>query len=78
MKSHAKDFRISETSKVKLSDWTTCTKPFYKSDKQYLKYLGQGVENLSAQQINPQGCQVFSFKHPSAAERGRIGIFNRS
>src|SRR6202451_3578952 len=43
--------------------------------------------------INPQGCQVFSFKHPSAAElkhdflwrttrdlpgRGKIGIFNRS
>lgn len=43
--------------------------------------------------INPQGCQVFSFKHPSAAElehdflwrttpclpeRGHIGIFNRS
>ncbi|NVO05394.1 MAG: polyphosphate kinase 2 family protein [Rhodoferax sp.] len=43
--------------------------------------------------VNPQGCQVFSFKHPSEAElqhdflwcstrdlpeRGRIGIFNRS
>jgi hypothetical protein len=43
--------------------------------------------------VNPQGCQVFSFKHPSALEldhdflwrttrclpeRGRIGIFNRS
>ena len=43
--------------------------------------------------VNPQGCQVFSFKHPSPAElqhdflwrttrdlpeRGRIGIFNRS
>ena len=43
--------------------------------------------------INPQGCQVFSFKHPSPVEldhdflwrttlslpeRGRIGIFNRS
>jgi PPK2 family polyphosphate:nucleotide phosphotransferase len=43
--------------------------------------------------INPQGCQVFSFKHPSGTElqhdflwrttrdlpeRGRIGIFNRS
>jgi PPK2 family polyphosphate:nucleotide phosphotransferase len=43
--------------------------------------------------INPQGCQVFGFKHPSATElqhdflwrtsrdlpeRGRIGIFNRS
>lgn len=43
--------------------------------------------------VNPQGCQVYSFKHPSEAElthdflwrttrdlpeRGRIGIFNRS
>jgi len=43
--------------------------------------------------VNPQGCQVFSFKHPSPGElqhdflwrttrdlpeRGRIGIFNRS
>lgn len=43
--------------------------------------------------VNPQGCQVYSFKHPSMAEldhdflwrtncalpeRGRIGIFNRS
>src|SRR5438045_6475268 len=43
--------------------------------------------------VNPQGCQVFSFKHPSIEElehdflwrttralpeRGRIGIFNRS
>jgi len=50
-----------------------------------IKYVMSGV--------NPQGCQVFSFKHPSPAElqhdflwrttrdlpeRGRIGIFNRS
>jgi len=43
--------------------------------------------------VNPQGCQVYSFKHPSAEElehdflwrtsralpeRGRIGVFNRS
>src|ERR1041385_1943809 len=43
--------------------------------------------------VNPQGCQVYSFKHPSVEEldhnflwryakvlpeRGRIGIFNRS
>src|SRR5665213_2830982 len=43
--------------------------------------------------VNPQGCQVFSYKHPSPSElqhdflwrttrdlpeRGRIGIFNRS
>jgi PPK2 family polyphosphate:nucleotide phosphotransferase len=50
-----------------------------------IKYVMSGV--------NPQGCQVFSFKHPSVTElqhdflwrtsqclpeRGRIGIFNRS
>ena len=50
-----------------------------------IKYVMSGV--------NPQGCQVYSFKHPSAEEldhnflwrcmralpeRGRIGIFNRS
>jgi len=50
-----------------------------------IKYVMSGV--------NPQGCQVFSFKHPSAEElehdflwrttrclpeRGHIGIFNRS
>jgi PPK2 family polyphosphate:nucleotide phosphotransferase len=50
-----------------------------------IKYVMSGV--------NPQGCQVFSFKHPSPTElrhdflwrttrdlpeRGRIGIFNRS
>ncbi len=43
--------------------------------------------------VNPQGCQVFSYKHPSPTElehdflwrttrdlpeRGRIGIFNQS
>ena len=43
--------------------------------------------------VNPQGCQVFSFKHPTEAElqhdflwratrdlpeRGRVGVFNRS
>src|SRR5947209_18057242 len=43
--------------------------------------------------VNPQGCQVFSYRHPSATElqhdflwrttrdlpeRGRIGVFNRS
>ena len=52
-----------------------------------------GAINHVMSGVNPQGCQVFSFKHPSAAElqhdflwrttrelpeRGRIGIFNRS
>jgi len=50
------------------------------------------IENVMSG-VNPQGCQVFSFKHPSSAElqhdflwrttrdlpeRGKIGIFNRS
>src|SRR6202045_2432565 len=52
-----------------------------------------GAINHVMSGVNPQGCQVFSYKHPSAAElqhdflwrttrdlpeRGRIGIFNRS
>src|SRR5674476_1187786 len=52
-----------------------------------------GAINHVMSGVNPQGCQVFSFNHPSAAElehdflwrttqslpeRGRIGIFNRS
>ena len=52
-----------------------------------------GVIKHDKSGVNPQGCQVFSYKHPSAAElqhdflwrttrdlpeRGRIGIFNRS
>src|SRR5207237_7959162 len=50
-------------------------------------------QSLQMSGVNPQGVQVFSFKHPSATElehdflwrevaclpeRGRIGIFNRS
>jgi len=52
-----------------------------------------GVIKHVMSRVNPQGCQVYSFKHPSAEElehdflwrttrclpeRGRIGIFNRS
>ena len=52
-----------------------------------------GAINHVMSGVNPQGCQVFSFKHPSPVEldhdflwrttrslpeRGRIGIFNRS
>jgi PPK2 family polyphosphate:nucleotide phosphotransferase len=120
------DFRVRPGNKVNLSEWPTLTDPFYKSKKQYKKFLQQHVEKLTSLQrlhyasnryalllifqamdaagkdgairhvmsgVNPQGCQVFSFKHPSAAEldhdflwrttrslpeRGRIGIFNRS
>jgi PPK2 family polyphosphate:nucleotide phosphotransferase len=52
-----------------------------------------GAINHVMRGVNPQGCEVYSFKHPSAEEldhdflwrttcrlpaRGRIGVFNRS
>jgi PPK2 family polyphosphate:nucleotide phosphotransferase len=73
----------------------------YASDKHALLLIFQamdaagkdGVIKHVMSGVNPQGCQVFSFKHPSTEEldhdflwrttrclpeRGRIGIFNRS
>jgi PPK2 family polyphosphate:nucleotide phosphotransferase len=126
MKIDSKDFRVRPGEEVKLKEWPTSVKPFYKSKKQYQKILGEHVEKLSLLQrlhyasnryalllifqgmdaagkdgairhvmsgVNPQGCEVFGFKQPSAEElehdflwrttrhlpeRGRIGIFNRS
>jgi PPK2 family polyphosphate:nucleotide phosphotransferase len=126
MKIKSKDFRVRPGAKVKLTEWPTKVKPFFKSKKRYQKLLEEHVEALSALQqlhyasnrhalllifqgmdaggkdgairhvmsgVNPQGCEVFSFKQPSAEElehdflwrttrhlpeRGRIGIFNRS
>ncbi len=121
-----KDFRVDEGKTVRLKQWPTKVKPFYKSDGDYEKQLAEQVKELSERQnllyadnrysvllifqamdaagkdgaikhvmsgVNPQGCQVYSFKHPSAEElehdflwrttrclpeRGNIGIFNRS
>jgi PPK2 family polyphosphate:nucleotide phosphotransferase len=126
MKINSKDFRVRPEKKVKLGEWPTMVKPFFKSKKRYQKLLGEHVEQLYALQhlhyashlyalllifqgmdaggkdgairhvmsgVNPEGCEVFSFKQPSAEEldhdflwrttcrlpeRGRIGIFNRS
>jgi PPK2 family polyphosphate:nucleotide phosphotransferase len=126
MKNISKDFRVRPEGKVKLSEWPTVVKPFFKSKKQYKKLLEEHVETLSSLQqlhfasaryalllifqgmdasgkdgavrhvlsgVNPAGCQVWSFKQPSAEElehdflwrttcrlpeRGKIGIFNRS
>jgi PPK2 family polyphosphate:nucleotide phosphotransferase len=126
MKINSKKFRVREGGKVRLKEWSTQVKPFYKSKHHYAEILAGHLEKLSARQsllyadnryalllifqamdaagkdgaikhvmsgVNPQGCQVFSFKHPSAEElehdflwrttrclpeRGHIGIFNRS
>jgi len=125
-KIHSKDFRVRHGEKVKLKEWPTKVKPFFKSSKEYQKLLEEHVAELSSLQnlhaasnryalllifqgmdaagkdgairhvmsgVNPQGCEVFSFKQPSEEElkhdflwrttcrlpvRGRIGIFNRS
>jgi PPK2 family polyphosphate:nucleotide phosphotransferase len=73
----------------------------YASDRYALPLIFQGMDSAGKDGairhvmsgVNPQGCQVFSFKQPSAEElehdflwrttcappeRGRIGIFNRS
>lgn len=126
MKINAKDFRVRAGQTVKLQEWPTLVKPFFKSEKRYQELLEKHVAHLSKLQrlhwasnryalllifqgmdaagkdgairhvmsgVNPQGCQVFSFKQPSAdelehdflwrttrrlPERGQIGIFNRS
>ena len=126
MKISPKDFRVREGATVRLKQWPTKVKAFYKSDEDYQGQLAEHTRELSERQnrlyannryavllifqamdaagkdgaikhvmsgVNPQGCQVFSFKHPSAEElshdffwrtthclpeRGRIGIFNRS
>jgi PPK2 family polyphosphate:nucleotide phosphotransferase len=126
MKISPKDFRVREGGLVRLKQWPTKGKAFYKSDEDAKAQLAEHARELSKQQsllyadnqyavllifqsmdaggkdgaikhvmsgVNPQGCKVFSFKQPSAAElqhdflwrttrdlpeRGRIGIFNRS
>jgi PPK2 family polyphosphate:nucleotide phosphotransferase len=73
----------------------------YASDRYALLLIFQGMDSAGKDGairhvmsgVNPQGCEVFSFKQPSAEElehdflwrtnrclpeRGRIGIFNRS
>jgi len=74
---------------------------FYASNRYAVLLIFQGMDSAGKDGsikhvmsgINPQGCQVFSFKHPSPAElqhdflwrttrdlpeRGQIGVFNRS
>jgi len=101
MKTNSKDFRVRPEENVKLSEWPTRMKSYYKSKKGRKKLLEEHVERLSALQlthyaanrfallvifqamdasgkdgsirhvmsgIDPQGCQVFSFKQPSAEE----------
>jgi len=74
---------------------------FYASNRHAILLIFQGMDAAGKDAVikhvmsgvNPQGCQVFSFKHPTPSElkhdflwrttrdlpeRGKIGIFNRS
>ena len=101
MKIDIKPFRVRAGQKVRLDQWATHVKPFYKTRHDAEKLLAAHTERMSARQnmlyaddryalllifqamdaagkdgaikhvmsgVNPQGCQVFSFKHPSAEE----------
>jgi PPK2 family polyphosphate:nucleotide phosphotransferase len=50
MKINCKDFRVRPGEKVKLSEWPTMAKPYFKSKKQYKKLLREHVEELSSLQ----------------------------
>ena len=90
-----------ETLKANVKELSDLQELHYASNKYAVLLIFQamdaagkdGVIRHVLSGINPQGCQVFSFKHPVAAElehdflwrttcvlpeRGQIGVFNRS
>jgi PPK2 family polyphosphate:nucleotide phosphotransferase len=50
MKIDSKAFRVRPRKKVKLKEWPTVVKPFFKSKKQYQELLGEHVAELSSLQ----------------------------
>lgn len=93
--------RLEERLAQNIKDLSEMQDLFYASDTYSLLLVFQGMDAAGKDGIikhvmsgvNPQGCQVYSFKQPSAEEldhdfmwrcslrlpeRGRIGIFNRS
>src|SRR5262245_23961210 len=98
-------YKSSEDYKAKLQNQidqlSSLQRKHYASDRYSLLLIFQAMDAAGKDSIirhvmsgiNPHGCQVFSFKHPSATEldhdflwrttvclpeRGRIGVFNRS
>jgi len=96
---HSRDYRKLLAQQV--DELSELQQKHYASDRYSLLLVFQAMDAAGKDSVirhvmsgvNPQGCQVFSFKHPSATdldhdflwrtnqclpERGRIGIFNRS
>lgn len=93
--------RYHKLLEEQVEELTSLQRLHYASNRHALLLIFQGMDAAGKDGairnvmsgINPQGCQVFSFKQPSAEEldhdflwrttrrlpeRGRIGIFNRS
>jgi PPK2 family polyphosphate:nucleotide phosphotransferase len=93
--------QLEERLAQNIKDLAEMQELFYASDTYAMLLVFQGMDAAGKDGIikhvmsgiNPQGCQVYSFKQPSAEEldhdflwrcalrlpeRGRIGIFNRS
>src|SRR5687768_864898 len=103
---HAKPFYISkkqlkETLRDRIAEMSDLQSLLYASNRYAILLIFQAMDAAGKDSaikhvmsgVNPQGCQVYSFKHPSAEElehdflwrtsralpeRGRIGVFNRS
>ncbi len=93
--------RANEILQKSIEELAACQQLLYADDRYALLIVFQAMDGAGKDGtikhvmsgVNPQGCQVFSFKKPSAEEldhnflwrymkslpeRGRIGIFNRS
>jgi PPK2 family polyphosphate:nucleotide phosphotransferase len=93
--------QYKEMLALQIQQLSTLQRLHYASDRYALLLIFQAMDAAGKDGairhvmsgVNPQGCQVYSFKHPSATEldhdflwrttqalpeRGRIGIFNRS
>ena len=93
--------RANEILQKSIEELAECQELLYADDRYALLIVFQAMDGAGKDGtikhvmsgVNPQGCQVFSFKKPSAEEldhnflwrymkslpeRGRIGIFNRS
>ena len=93
--------RANEILQKSIEELEECQELLYADDRYSLLIVFQAMDGAGKDGtikhvmsgVNPQGCQVFSFKKPSAEEldhnflwrymkslpeRGRIGIFNRS
>jgi PPK2 family polyphosphate:nucleotide phosphotransferase len=98
---HAVRERAEELLKENLAELADCQEKLYADNRYAVLVIFQALDAAGKDStikhvmsgLNPQGCQVFSFKQPSTEEldhtflwrcmvrlpeRGRIGIFNRS